>query len=83
MYIKPTEHIHTDGKRKSLKGVGAGAGDLPRLILHDEHKPRNSYRKRKNENRQTSKLFSSPAANWMPPPRGEGEGAQRDKIKQY
>ena len=24
MYIKPTEHIHTDGKRKSLKGIGAG-----------------------------------------------------------
>ena len=29
MYIKLTKHIHTDGKRKSLKGVGAGARGFP------------------------------------------------------
>ena len=29
MYIKPTKHIHTDGKRKSLKGVGAGGREFP------------------------------------------------------
>lgn len=29
MYIKPTKHIHTDGRRKSLKGVGAGGRGFP------------------------------------------------------
>ena len=81
MYIKPTKHIHTDGRRKSLKGVEAGGRGFPPAYMSINPVTLIENEKMKIE---LNKLPSCSAPPPPPPPRrGEGEGAQRDKIKQY
>ena len=88
MYIKPTKHIHTDGRRKSLKGVEAGGRGFPPANMSINPVTLIENEKMKIE---LNKLPSCSALRLPiacprlppPPPRGEGEGAQRGQIKQY
>ena len=79
MYIKPTKHIHTHGRRKSLKGVGVGGRGFPPDNIRINPVTLIEKEKMKIElNKLPScSALRLPIACPPPPP----EGAQRDKIK--